>query len=93
MEEKGERSPGRYLFSVLAFLCPIALLIIVRNNQRNADYGLTKRAKNRDIFPNSIFYGKPLMLNFIKISLLPTILRGHYVKHNYALLKVFIAPP
>ncbi|UVW83400.1 hypothetical protein [Wolbachia endosymbiont of Aedes albopictus] len=29
----------------------------------------------------------------IEPLLLPTILRGHYVKHNYALLKVFIAPP
>ncbi|BAP00149.1 hypothetical protein WCLE_008560 [Wolbachia endosymbiont of Cimex lectularius] len=26
---------------------------------------MTKRAKNRDIFPSSIFYSKPLMLNFI----------------------------
>lgn len=29
----------------------------------------------------------------VKDSLLPSILRGHDVKHNYALLKIFIAPP
>ncbi|WP_343288692.1 hypothetical protein [Wolbachia endosymbiont of Encarsia formosa] len=36
---------------------------------------------------------EPVLDTRITDSLLPTILRGHDVKHNYALLKIFIAPP